>query len=85
MVSATKTRTIQTRMKMNEPDAVTAHRDSVAAYLELSLFAASGYPAPLTEDQRAAYLTLPFLMDECKEAWDRLPESGRPVHYLLAV
>ena len=68
---------------MNEP-AVQAHRDAVLAYLELSLFAASGYPAPLTEDQRAAYLTLPFLMDECREAWDRLQVDSRPVHYLLA-
>ena len=68
---------------MNEP-AVQAHRDAVLAYLELSLRAAAGYPDPLTDDQRAAYLTLPFLMDECKEAWDRLPESGRSVHYLLA-
>ena len=62
-----------------------AHRDAVLAYLELSMFAASGYPAPLTDDQRAAYLTLPFLMDECKDAWDRLPVNARPVHYLLAV
>ena len=61
------------------------HHEAVAQYLELSLFAASGYPAPLTDDQRAAYLTLPFLMDECQEAWDRLPESGRPVHCLLEV
>ena len=68
---------------MNEP-AVQAHAESVAAYLELSLFAASGYPAPLTDDQRAAYLTLPFLMDECQEAWDRLPVDSRTVHYLLA-
>ena len=67
---------------MNEPDAQ-AHRDAVLAYLELSLFAASGYPAPLTEDEKAAYLTLPFLMDECREAWDRLPVDSRPVHYLL--
>ena len=70
---------------MNETDAVCAHRNAVLAYLELSMFAASGYPAPLTDDQRAAYLTLPFLMDECQEAWDRLPESGRPVHCLLEV
>ena len=69
---------------MNELNAQ-AHAESVAAYLELSLFAASGYPAPLTEDQKAAYLTLPFLMDECQEAWDRLPVDSRPVHYLLAV
>ena len=61
-----------------------AHRDAVLAYLELSMFAASGYPAPLTEDQKAAYLTLPFLIDECQEAWDRLPVDARPVHYLLA-
>ena len=64
---------------------VAAHRNAVLAYLELSMFAASGYPAPLTDDQRAAYLTLPFLMDECQEAWDRLPADGRPVHYLLVV
>ena len=69
---------------MNEP-AVQAHRDAVLAYLELSLFAASGYPAPLTEDQRAAYQILPFLMDEAKELWDRLPEVSRPPHYLLSV
>lgn len=68
---------------MNEPDAQ-AHRDSVAQYLELSLFAAAGYPEQLTEDQRAAYFTLPFLIDECKEAWDRLPVDARPVHYLLS-
>ena len=66
-------------------DSMQAHAESVYAYLELSMFAASGYPAPLTDDQRAAYLTLPFLMDECQEAWDRLPESGRPVHCLLEV
>lgn len=60
------------------------HREAVAAYLDLSLFAASGYPAPLTEDQRAAYLTLPFLMDEAREAWDRLPVTSRPIHYLLS-
>ena len=65
-------------------DPVQAHRESVAAYLELSMFAASGYPDPLTDDQKAAYLTLPFLMDECQEAWDRLPVDSRPVHYLLA-
>ena len=61
------------------------HHEAVAQYLELSLFAASGYPAPLTEDQKAAYQTLPFLMDEAKEAWDRLPVDARPVHYLLGV
>ena len=65
-------------------ESIQAHAESVAAYLELSLFAASGYPAPLTEDQKAAYLTLPFLMDECQEAWDRLPVDSRTVHYLLA-
>ena len=70
-------------MKMTN-DPVQAHAESVAAYLELSLFAASGYPAPLTDDQRAAYQTLPFLMDECREAWDRLQVDARPVHYLLA-
>jgi hypothetical protein len=59
------------------------HRANVEQYLELSLFAASGYPGPLTDDQKAAYQTLPFLMDECKEAWDRLPVDARPVHYLL--
>ena len=64
--------------------AVQAHRDAVLAYLELSMFAASTYPAPLTEDQKAAYLTLPFLMDECREAWYRLPVSTRSVHYLLS-
>ena len=73
----TKTITKETK-KMNE------HREAVAQYLELSMFAASGYPAPLTDDQRAAYLTLPFLMDECKDAWDRLPEASRPPHYLLS-
>jgi len=62
-----------------------AHRDAVLAYLELSLFAASGYPEPLTDDQKAAYLTVPYLADECKVAWDRLPVEARPVHYLLAV
>ena len=67
---------------MNEPDEQ-AHAESVAAYLELSLFAASGYPAPLTDDQKAAYLTVPYLADECKEAWDRLPEASRSPHYLL--
>ena len=76
------TMTMTTMTTMNEPDAQ-AHRESVAAYLELSLFAASGYPAPLTEDQRAAYQTLPFLMDECRDAWDRLPEASRPPHYLF--
>ena len=69
---------------MNELNAQ-AHAESVAAYLELSLFAASGYPAPLTEDQKAAYLTLPFLMDESKALWDKLPADSRPVHYLLVV
>ena len=69
---------------MNETDAIQAHRDAVLSYLELSMFAASGDPAPLTDDQRAAYLTLPFLMDECQEAWDRLPVDSRTVHYLLA-
>ena len=66
------------------PDIMQAHRDAVLAYLELSMFAASGYPDPLTDDQRAAYLTLPFLMDECKDTWDRLPVDSRPIHYLLA-
>ena len=61
-----------------------AHRDAVRAYLELSMFAASGYPAPLTEDQTAAYLTVPYLADECREAWDRIPEASRPPHYLLS-
>jgi len=65
-------------------DLVSSHRDAVLAYLELSMFAASGYPAPLTEDQKAAYLTVPYLADECREAWDRLPEASRPPHYLLA-
>ena len=65
-------------------DPVQAHRDAVIAYLELSMFAASGYPAPLTDDQRAAYQTLPFLMDECRDAWDRLPVEARPIHYLLS-
>ena len=60
------------------------HRDAVLAYLELSMFAASGYPAPLTEDQKAAYLTVPYLADECREAWDRIPEASRPPHYLLS-
>ena len=76
--------TIQKETKtMNEPDA-RAHRDAVLAYLELSMFAASGYPALLTDDQKAAYLTLPYLMDECKAAWYRLPEVSRPPHYLLS-
>ena len=66
-------------------DTAQAHAEAVAFYLELSMFAASGYPAPLTEDQRAAYLTLPFLMDEAKALWDRLPVDARPVHYLMAV
>lgn len=66
-------------------DYAQAHRDAVLAYLELSMFAASGYPAPLTEDQKAAYLTVPYLVDECREAWDRIPEASRPPHYLLAV
>ena len=70
-------------MKTQSDDA-RAHRYAVLAYLELSMFAASGYPAPLTDDQKAAYLTLPFLMDECKESWDRLPEASRPPHYLLS-
>ena len=74
----------QTLRNTESNSLVASHRDSVTQYMELSLFAASGYPAPLTDDQRAAYLTLPFLMDECREAWDRLPESGRPVHYLVA-
>ena len=66
-------------------DHVQAHRDAVQQYLELSLTAAAGYPDPLTEDQKAAYLTLPFLIDECRDAWDRLPVDARPVHYLLVV
>ena len=83
MIQTRKTTTKE--MKMNETDAVCAHRDAVLSYLELSMFAASGYPDPLTDDQRAAYLTLPFLIDEAKELWDRLPEVSRPPHYLLSV
>ena len=78
-----QTTTMKARKTM-PTDPVQAHRDAVLAYLELSLLAAAGYPAPLTDDQRAAYQTLPFLMDECKEAWDRLPEASRPPHYLLS-
>ena len=39
---------------------------------------------PGTFDQRAAYQTLPFLMDECRDLWDQLPVDARPIHYLLA-
>ena len=75
----------QTLHNTESSSLVVAHRDAVLAYLELSMFAASGYPAPLTEDQKAAYLTVPYLANECREAWDRLPVDVRPVHYLLAV
>ena len=77
------TMTMTKARKTMPTDPVQAHRDAVLAYLELSIFAASGYPAPLTDDQRAAYQTLPFLMDECRDAWDRLPEASRPPHYLF--
>ena len=78
------TMTMTKARKTMPTDPVQAHRDAVIAYLELSMFAASGYPAPLSEDKKAAYLTVPYLADECSEAWDRLPEAARPPHYLLS-
>jgi hypothetical protein len=78
------TKCLMMRTTMQATNAVVAHRDAVRQYFELSLTAAAGYPDPLTDDQRAAYLTLTYLMDECREAWDRLPVDARSPHYLLS-
>ena len=64
--------------------AITDHAEWVAAYNRQSFIAsAAGPDAPLTPESRAAYMSLPALIDECKAAWDNIPAGARPVHYLL--
>lgn len=80
MTPTTMTPTTMTTMSSERA----THAEWVDLWRETALIACSGYPDPLTDEQRAAYLTLPDLIARCKEAWLAIPELERPVHYLSA-
>ena len=64
--------------------AIENHRDAVALYEEVSRIASAHYPDPLAEEQRDAYLLLPYMLNLCRDAYSLLDPDIRPVHYLLA-
>jgi len=65
--------------------AVVEHRNDVELWREMSVIASAGFPAPLTDAQTQAYALLPYMLDQCKESYARIPvgAQGRPQHYLM--
>jgi hypothetical protein len=63
---------------------INEHEENLMLYREASRIASCAYPAPLTEEQRDAYLLLPSLIELCKDSCDDLDPAERPLHYLLA-
>lgn len=59
------------------------HRDWLSMYNETVHTASSTYPAPLTDPQREAYLSLPDLIQFCLESWLAIPDPLRSMHYLV--
>lgn len=62
---------------------IETHASNVALWRETSAMA--GYPAPPTNEQKAAYGLLPTLLDWLKESYGAIPmdATGRPAHYLM--
>ena len=58
------------------------HAAAVAVYKDIGGAAAAGYPDALTDDQRAAYLVLPELIEDCRRTFYALAPEDRPLHYL---
>jgi hypothetical protein len=62
------------------------HRDWVRLYNSTSIIAhGHGSAIALTAEQKAAYQSLPSLIDNCRESWEAIlvDTPGRPLHYLL--
>jgi len=62
---------------------IEAHRVWLDVYNELLMRAAGDPAVQLTDDQRAAYMTIPMVLDECQSAFDEIPPDLRPRHYLM--
>lgn len=59
------------------------HAELVRYWAETSTAAAAGYPGPLTAAQKDLYMLLPEILSACRDAFYRIPEAFRPLHYLM--
>ena len=66
-------------------DLVSDHRANLDLYNTLSRVASAGYPSPLNEEQREAYMLLPQLIEDCAVSYALIPDGhvGKPAHYLM--
>lgn len=70
--------------------AVQEHREWLSTWCELTAISSGGFTRegkqlPLTDEQRDAYRAIPDVLDRLKDLWERMDESVRPLHYLMAV
>lgn len=60
------------------------HQAWVSKWDELTFIATSSpLNVPLSEDSKEAYRMIPFVIEQCKTAWEALPEDRRTVHFLV--
>ena len=79
-----KTTTIPTTIPtMTETRQLSRHAAALDLYVDISRLASCRPSGQLADDQIDAYLLLPELISDCRDAWEQIPESLRSNHYLL--
>lgn len=69
---------------------VAEHREWLSVWADLTRIASGGFTRagqqlPMTEEQRDAARAIPDVLDRLEEAWARMDETARPLHYLMSV
>ena len=83
----TKKTTVTTTTTMTTNHQIEVHREWLNVYNSLVAISSGDPSVRLTDDQKAAYMAIPTVLDECQSSFDAIAPDcpGRPSHYLLYV